>query len=76
MSTTRTPLGKTTYVVSTVDRRWLLNVRRKLYALSQQNPDFVMGKLWGFVTDPHNLRIALARVCRNHGHRSAGVDGI
>ena len=33
-------------------------------------------KLWGLVTDARNLRIAFARVARNRGRRTAGVDGI
>jgi group II intron reverse transcriptase/maturase len=62
------------YVASRDDRLWLLNVQSKLYAQSWERPDRQFEKLWGLVTDPHNLRIALDRVRRNRGARSAGVD--
>jgi len=64
------------YVASQSDKDWLLNVQRKLYARSQQEPDHVFRKLWGLVTDPRNLRMAFARVARNKGRRTAGVDGV
>jgi RNA-directed DNA polymerase len=64
------------YVASEDDRLWLLNEQRKLYARSRENPDYVFQKLWGLVTDPRNLRIALARVSRNRGRRTAGVDRV
>lgn len=32
--------------------------------------------LWGLATDERNLRIAVARVTRNRGSRTAGVDGL
>jgi RNA-directed DNA polymerase len=35
----------------------------------------VFRKLWGLMTDPRNLRLALGRVARNRGRRTAGVDG-
>src|SRR5258708_32664851 len=41
-----------------------------------QYPDYVFRKLWGLAIDPRNLRLAFARVARNKGRRSAGVDGI
>ena len=64
------------YMTSESDRTWLLNVQRKLYQRSWQNPDYVFQELWGWVMDPRNLRIAFARVSRNRGHRTAGVDGV
>lgn len=70
------PLGKAMYVASQSDSDWLQSVQRHLHARSRENPDYVFRKLWGFVTDPRNLRIALARVARNAGARTAGVDGI
>src|SRR5262245_27068434 len=69
-------LGQATYVASKEDLLWLLNVQRKLYARSQAQPDYVFEKLWGLVTDPRNLRIALDRVHRNRGARTAGIDGL
>jgi group II intron reverse transcriptase/maturase len=64
------------YVVPRSDEDWLLNEQRKLHARSMENPDYVFGKLWGLVTDERNLRIAVARVTRNRGSRTAGVDGL
>jgi group II intron reverse transcriptase/maturase len=64
------------YVASSDDRRWLLNEQRKLYARSRQDPAYVFRKLWGLVTDPRNLRNAFARVSRNRGRRTAGVDRV
>ncbi|MDC3956899.1 group II intron reverse transcriptase/maturase [Polyangium jinanense] len=53
-----------------------MNVQKQLYRRSMDQPDYVFRKLWGFVTDPQNLRIALCRVARNRGRRTSGVDGI
>jgi group II intron reverse transcriptase/maturase len=58
-----------------LDKSWLLNVQRKLYAQSWKEPVYIFRQLWGLVTDLRNLRIALQRVARNTGRRSAGVDG-
>jgi RNA-directed DNA polymerase len=75
--TTTKPQGnRPTYVVPRSDKDWLLNEQRKLYARSMENPDYVFRKLWGLVTDERNLRIAVARVARNRGSRTAGVDGL
>jgi len=63
------------YMASSPDRDWLLSVQKKLYAQSWREPAYVFRELWGLVTDPRNLRIALARVARNKGRRTAGVDG-
>jgi group II intron reverse transcriptase/maturase len=70
------PLGQTMYVASRDDRLWLQSMQRKLYERSREKPDYVFEKLWGLVTDPRNLRIALARVHRNRGARTAGIDRI
>jgi group II intron reverse transcriptase/maturase len=64
------------YIVSADDRLWLQSVQRKLYARSQENPDYRFEELWGLVTDPRNLRIAFNRVSRNRGARTAGIDRI
>jgi group II intron reverse transcriptase/maturase len=64
------------YVATKSDKDWLLTVQRKLYRQSSETPDYVFRKLWGLVTDPHNLRMAFARVARNKGRRAAGVDGV
>jgi len=63
-------------VASGDDRLWLLNAQRKLHARSRENLDYEFRKLWGLVTDPRNLRVALARVNRNRGRRSPGVDRV
>jgi len=76
MSTALAPQGKAMYVASDSDKNWLLNVQRKLYTRSWENPEYVFSKLWGFVTDSRNLRCALVRIARNKGKRTAGVDGI
>lgn len=76
MRTAPKPLGKATYVAFDSDKEWLQNVQRKLYTQSWDDLDYVFRKLWGLVTDLRNLRCALARVSRNRGSRTAGVDGI
>lgn len=76
MRTTSEPQGKAMYVASQLDESWLLNVQKGLYTRSMENPDYVFGKLWGLLTDPRNLRIAVERVARNKGRRTAGVDGL
>lgn len=76
MRTAARPLGKAMYVASQSDKDWLQSVQRKLYTRSKNDLDYVFGKLWGLITDPCNLRIALERVARNKGHRTAGVDGV
>lgn len=77
VSTTTKPQGnRPVYAASRSDRDWLLSVQRKLYTRSMENPDYVFCKLWGLVTDERNLRVAVARVTRNRGSRTAGVDGL
>jgi RNA-directed DNA polymerase len=76
MGTTPKPLGKAMYVASELDQSWLQSMQRKLYTQSWQEPDYLFRKLWGLVTDRHNLRTAFARVARNKGRRTSGVDGI
>jgi group II intron reverse transcriptase/maturase len=64
------------YVASELDKSWLQSVQRRLYERSRNDPDCVFCKLWGLITDPRNLRMAAARVARNKGARTAGVDGL
>jgi retron-type reverse transcriptase len=64
------------YVAPRPDWDWLQSEQRRLYARSENQVDYVFCKLWGLVTDPRNLRMALARVAGNRGRRTAGVDGI
>jgi group II intron reverse transcriptase/maturase len=63
------------YVATSLDKSWLRSVQSKLYARSRNEPDYVWRKLWGLVTDQRNLKLALVRVSRNKGARTAGVDG-
>lgn len=76
VSTAPLPQGNAMYVASQSDKDWLLDVQRKLYARSYENPEYVFCKLWGLITDPRNLRVAMARVASNRGRRTAGVDGV
>jgi len=62
------------YVAPRSDWAWLQSEQRRLYERSAQHLDYVFRKLWGLMTDPRNLRMALARVSRNKGRRTAGVD--
>ena len=76
MGTTMLPQGKAMYVAPKSDRAWLLNEQRKLYRRSWEKPECVFEKLWGLVTDHRNLRTAVARVARNRGKRTGGVDRV
>jgi retron-type reverse transcriptase len=76
MSTAPKPLGKATYVATTLEREWLQIEQRKLYARSRDDRSYVFCKLWGLITDPRNLSVAFARVAANRGRRTAGVDKI
>jgi group II intron reverse transcriptase/maturase len=76
MSAAKAPPGKAMYVASQADWAWLRSEQQKLHARSMNQPDYVFAKLWGLVTDPRNLRIALSRVARNHGRHTAGVDRV
>jgi hypothetical protein len=51
-------------VAPQLDTSWLLSVQRKLYELSRTNPDYAFEKLWGLITDPRNLRIAVLALKR------------
>ena len=76
MGTLPKPPGKAMYVAPRTDWDWLRVEQRKLYERSEEHVDYVFCKLWGLVTAPRNLRVALARVAGNRGRRTAGVDGI
>src|SRR5437870_2118750 len=64
------------YVATRSDKDWLLSEQRKLYRRSWEEPEYVFEKLWGLITDPRNLRIAVERVASNKGRRTPGVDGL
>jgi len=76
VSAARRSQGKVIYVAPIPDKEWLLNVQKKLHTRSYGNPDYIFRRLWGLVTDLRNLRCSLARVARNKGSRTAGVDGV
>ena len=69
MSTTSKPRGQAMYVASAADKQWLLNEQKKLYLRSWTEPGYTFLKLWGLITDPHNLRVAFSRVAGNRGRR-------
>jgi RNA-directed DNA polymerase len=64
------------YVANQSDKDWLQSEQGKLHKRGLEDPSYVFCKLWGLVTDPRNLRIAVARVASNRGRRSPGVDGV
>ena len=76
MRAARGSLGQAMYVATKEDTLWLQNVQRALHTRSKEHPDYVFEKLWGLVTDLRNLRIAFARVQRNRGARTAGIDRV
>jgi RNA-directed DNA polymerase len=59
-----------------VDQPWLLDIQRKLYTWSRNHPGRAWQDMWGWLTNPRNLRLAWRRVARNRGARSAGVDKV
>jgi len=76
MSAALGSLEQAMYVATKEDTLWLQNVQRALHTRSKEHPDYVFEKLWGLVTDLRNLRIAFARVQRNRGARTAGIDRV
>ncbi len=70
------PQKQAMYVAPSLDKSWLLSEQCKLYTRSWNQTGYVFAKLWGLVTDPRTLRVALARVAANRGARSAGIDGM
>jgi RNA-directed DNA polymerase len=76
MGTASKPPEQAMYVASQSDVDWVRNEQRKLYTRSRNNPDYVFQKLWGLIKDPRNLRVAFARVARNRGRRTPGVDRV
>jgi RNA-directed DNA polymerase len=76
MSAALGSLGQAMYVATKEDTLWLQNVQRALHTRSKEHLGYVFEKLWGLVTDLRNLRIAFARVQRNRGARTAGIDRV
>ena len=58
------------------DNVWLLNVQRKLYQWSRENPEGAYRELWGWVTDTRNLWCAWRTVATSKGKRTPGIDGV
>jgi retron-type reverse transcriptase len=76
MSVALGSLEQAMYVATREETLWLQNVQRALHTRSKEHPDYMFEKLWGLVTDLRNLRIAFARVQRNRGARTAGIDRV
>ena len=57
------------------EQAWLLSVQRKLYQWSREYPDEQYRELWGWFTNPCNLRCAWQRISTNKGNRTPGIDG-
>ena len=45
------------------DKAWLLDVQRKLYQWSRENPEGAYRELWGWVTDTPQPVVCLADGC-------------
>lgn len=58
------------------DKVWLLNVQKKLYQWSRDNPEGQYRELWNWITDIRNLRCAWRTVAANKGKRTPGIDGV
>jgi group II intron reverse transcriptase/maturase len=58
------------------DKVWHLNVQRKLYRWSRENPEGQYRELWNWITDIRNLRVAWQTVATNKGKRTPGADGV
>ena len=76
MRTASKPQEKAMYVASELDKSWLLSKQRILYAQRMGTPRLRISQALGFIAEPANLRIALARVARNKGRRTGGVDRV
>ena len=57
------------------EQAWLLSVQRKLYQWSREHPNEQYRELWGWFTNPCNLRCAWQRIAPNKGKRTPGIDG-
>lgn len=54
----------------------ILDMQRKLYRWSRNEPDNVFGDLFNLVCDRRTLALAWHLLSRNKGSRTAGVDGL
>ena len=54
----------------------MLNMQRKLYCWSRDNPDRVYKDLFNLVYDRRSLALAWKQRSRNRGSRSPGIDGL
>jgi hypothetical protein len=55
---------------------FILNMQRKLYRWSRENPDRVYSDLFNLVCDRRSLWLAWNQICRNQGSRTPGIDGL
>lgn len=58
------------------DKDWILGVQTRLYQWSRDHPGETYRDLWGWVTDPRNLRWAWRTIASNRGRRTPGIDGM
>jgi len=58
-----------------VEQAWLLSVQKKLYQWSREHPGEQYRELWGWFSNPCNLRCAWQRIATNKGKRTPGIDG-
>lgn len=59
-----------------VNSEAILNMQRKLYQWSRQDPNKVFADLFNLVCDRCTLALAWQRLCRNTGSRTPGLDGV
>ena len=55
---------------------FILNMQRKLYRWSRENPGRVYRDLFNLVCDRRSLSLAWKQLCRNRGSRTPGIDGL
>ena len=54
---------------------FILNMQRKLYRWSREDPGRVYRDLFNLVCDRRSLALAWKQLCRNRGSRTPGIDG-
>ncbi|HOM61893.1 MAG TPA: group II intron reverse transcriptase/maturase [Anaerohalosphaeraceae bacterium] len=59
-----------------VNTGFILDMQRKLYCWSRENPDRVYSDLFNLVWDRRSLWLAWSQICRNKGSRTPGIDGL
>jgi group II intron reverse transcriptase/maturase len=59
-----------------VNTGFILDMQRKLYGWSRDNPERVFSDLFNLVCDRRNLLQAWQQLSRNQGSRTPGIDGV